>query len=162
MIKGTCNLIWRKGRRLLYEYVQRSRDCHGRRVVATKRRIILMAALLALTATAATTNKLWLTWDNDPDYDTNVTFYVYSQTNAMMILSGWTVATNVSYSQWTNNPGKLPGEIGVVELPHSLDRVRFYVVTASNIFGESDFSEAVSVRRTQPPGRVRIGVFYSP
>ena len=125
-------------------------------------KFITLLLALALTATAATTNKLWLTWDNDPEWDTNVSFYVYSQTNVALPLAGWTVATNVSYVQWTNNPAVKPGEIGVVELPRSLDRVRFYVVTASNIFGESDFSEAVSVRRTQPPARVRIGVFSGP
>jgi len=119
----------------------------------------LLLLLCVISANAATTNKLWLTWDNDPDYDTNVTFYVYSQTNVALPLSGWTVATNVSYSQWTNNPAIKPGEVGVVELPRSLDRIRFYVVTASNIWGESDFSDAVSVRRTQPPARIRIGAF---
>lgn len=160
---GTCNVIWRKGRRLLYEYVQRSRDARLRRVTKVRRRIVCWCLTLALAASAAgATNKLWITFDDSSEYDTNVSFYVYSQTNVALPLSGWLVATNVSYSQWTNNPAKRAGETGVIELPRSLDRIRFYAVTASNLWGESDFSEAVSVRRTQPPARVRIGVFSSP
>lgn len=112
--------------------------------------ILLLVLLSCITASAATTNRLFLMWEN-VGYDTGVVFYVYSQTNVALPVSGWTVVTNIAYSEWTNSP---PGK---VEILTAAEYQRFFVVTASNLFGESDFSLPVSSRRLVPPAGLKIG-----
>lgn len=75
--------------------------------------------------------KITLMWD----YETNqvspeLVFKLYSSTNMTVPLTNWTVLAVVP---GTNRSVTLPVEPGV----------RFYALTASNWWGESDFSNAV-------------------
>lgn len=114
---------------------------------------VLLAAVTVLAA--ATTNRLHLVWDTAPDYDTNVSFNVYSQTNVALPVNEWKLLTNISFHAYTN--AAKPGEPGRVEIPAAADYKQFYVVTASNMTGESDFSDSVYSRRLPRGTGLRIG-----
>lgn len=119
---------------------------------------LVLAATLLLSCTlgqAASTNRLFLTWDNSPDYDTNITFFVFSSIDVALPATQWGSVTNVDFITFTN--AAKVGEFGRVEIPAATDVRQFYVVTASNFTGMGDFSEPVSVRRLLPGSRLRIG-----
>lgn len=110
--------------------------------------LILLAS--ALTLIGASTNRIFLTFDLSSDYDTNTFFHFYSSTNVALPVSEWMHATNVDFATFTNAMK--------VEIPSATGQRLFYVVTASNLFGESPFSAAVSVILPVPP-RLRIGAY---
>ena len=116
---------------------------------------VLLASVLALCG--ATTNRLYLVWDSSPDYDTNTAFQVYTSTNIAAPVASWPILTNISFLDFTN--AAKPGEFGRVEIPAPLFDFTYYVVTASNVTGISDFSEPVQTRRIRAGARVRIGAF---
>lgn len=107
--------------------------------------------LLCLCACAigATTNRIYITWDNQPEYDTNASFFIYSKTNLADPV--WLPVTNIGWANWTNATK--------VEIPAATDNARYFVVTASNLFGESDFSEPALSRRLPRANKPRIGAF---
>lgn len=113
---------------------------------------VLLPFLLLAAPGAA--KRIFITWDDLPEYseDTNIVFYIYTQTNATMPLAGWTVWSNVNVLQWVAAERK-------IEIPMASTTQAFYVVTASNVFGESDFSAAVSTRRLGPAKTPKIGQF---
>lgn len=114
---------------------------------------VLLVCLIWMVACAivfgATTNRIYVSWDNAPEYDTNVSFFIYSWTNLTEL--SWQPYTNITWVQWYTNQ--------TVELPTPADSAIYFVVTASNLFGESDFSEPVGSRRLSRVNRVRIGAF---
>lgn len=120
------------------------------------RRYLLLFALalllpLLLMAVPGTTKRIYLTWDVAADHDTNVTYHVYSQTNIAAPVTAWQMATSIDYAVFKAVPK--------VELPPATDTAVFYVVTASNLVGESDFSVSVQVRRPSPAKNPKIGAF---
>lgn len=119
-----------------------------------KRILLPVLLFVAVALFAATAKRLYVTWDDQPEYseDTNIVFYIYTQTNATMPLSGWSVWTNVSVLEWEAAGRK-------VEIPVSTTTKAFFVVTASNLYGESDFSVAVSTRRLGPAKNPKVGAF---
>lgn len=119
------------------------------------KRIFVLAALFVCVALfAATAKRLYVTWDDQPDYseDTNIIFFIYTQTNATLPVSGWSVWTNISVLDWTAAGRK-------VEIPTATTSKAFFVVTASNLYGESDFSAVVASRRLAPAKNPKIGTF---
>lgn len=118
-------------------------------------KLFILALLTASLASAATTNRLFLTFDASPDYDTNVTFHFFRSADVGVPVAQWAHATNVDFITFTN-AAKL-GEFGRVEIPAATDVRQFYVVTASNFTGMSDFSESVSVRRLLPGTGLKVG-----
>lgn len=126
----------------------------ARSIVQRMKRFLIPLVLIGAIAlyAAGTPKRIFLQWDNAPDYDSNVTFYIYSQTNVAMPVAGWLVLTQVDYTTWVNATNR-------VEVPAATATATFYVVTASNVTGESDFSSAVQVRRLPPAKNPKIGAF---
>lgn len=110
-------------------------------------KLITSLCLLAASAFSATTNQISLYWDSAPDYDTGVTFYVYSKTN--LAEPAWKPLTNVAWVDWTNT--------FKLRIAPATEASVFYTVTASNLFGETDFSEPAEARRLKRGSGVRIG-----
>lgn len=119
-----------------------------------KRLLFLLIPILALAIGAGTAKRIFLTWDMTQEYydDTNIVFIVYTQTNAAMPVAGWSALTNIGVVAFTNANQR-------VEIPTAGTVQAFYVVTASNVFGESDFSAPVSTRRLGPVQKLKIGSF---
>lgn len=104
-----------------------------------------VALLAALPGQLRTTVVLF--WDYPAnELSTNLTFKIYSTTNAALAVSSWPVLTN---KVGTNTTITLP--IDAVQ--------RYYVVTASNWWGESDFS---NVAGTPPLPRDQTNLRLGP
>lgn len=113
---------------------------------------LAIALLFAAVAHAATTNRIFLTWDLLPEYDTNTTFYVYSQTNPALPAASWTHSTNISFQSFTS-------AVRRVEIPVASENARYYTYASSNLFGLSDFADPVISRRLPTGTGLRIGAF---
>lgn len=116
---------------------------------------ILLCALCAFVVSpshAAKTNQIFLTWDLNPDYDSGTTFVLYSQTNVALPVASWKPVTNISFGAFTSATNK-------VAIPAASSLPVFYTVTASNVLGESDFSQPVEVRLPSQGQGLRIGKF---
>jgi hypothetical protein len=116
---------------------------------------LLLASVLVLCA--ATTNRLFLVWDNSPDYDTNCSFQVYSTTNVALPVANWPMLSNISFVDFTN--AAKPGEFGAFPISPPGNDYEYFAVTASNLTGISDFSDTVRTRRIQAEQRLRIGAY---
>lgn len=124
-----------------------------------QRQLMLVAILLfgMAASQAATSNRLFLTWDASPDYETNTAFQIFTSTNIVAPVSSWPLLTNIPFTDFTN--AAKPGEFGRVEIQAAAFDFNYYVVTASNVTGISDFSEPVQIRRIRAGTRVRIGAY---
>lgn len=73
-----------------------------------------------------------LEWDYpEAERSTNLTFYVFTSTNVAVPLTNWTALTNVVGTNLSVQLQIDPGQ-------------RYFVMTASNFWGQSDFSEVAS------------------
>ena len=107
----------------------------------------LFIAITSLTLLAWTpppsTVQLTLEWD----YPTNEVasiemFRVYSSTNIAIPLSSWTVLASIG---GTNSIVSTNGTNAICRLPFTIvPAQRFFSVTASNVWFESDFSDVLS------------------
>lgn len=120
-------------------------------------KLILAAMMFAAVAIGATTNRISLSWDNSPEFGTNLDFHVYSTTNFALPVTEWPHLTNVNFVTATNS-AKV-GEGGRLEILPAEDTLRFYVLTASNFTGQTDFSDPVSVRRLPRGTGLKIGAW---
>ena len=128
---------------------------------------ILLLAAPAFSQSLRVTNNLVLQWDSFQTTDTGTVYNVYTATNMLPVttnLSGQVYYTN--YNQvvwvfewqhltsvpWTTNLAPVSYPIPV--LPS--DNQRFFVVAASNLLGETSFSEAVSLPALKRPGAIGI------
>lgn len=105
-------------------------------------RLLLVSLLAApLTLAAPTTGKLKLGWSYDPALLTSdLVFKVYYSTSLAVPLTNWTVLATLS---GTNLTAVVQGQGGL----------NYFSMTASNQFGESDFSNVASAKL---PGNVTI------
>lgn len=117
--------------------------------------ILLMA--MACAVFGADSKRLFLAWDADASWETNVTFYVYSTTNIAQPVAQWPYLTNIDILTATN--AAKAGEGGRVEVLPAEDALRFYAIISSNYAGVSDFSSPVSVRRPARGTGMRIGAW---
>jgi hypothetical protein len=96
------------------------------------RRLILLLVTASALAWTPPDGRLTLEWDYpEQERSTNLTFYVYSTTNVFAPMTNWAVLTNVVGTNLSVRLQIDPGQ-------------RFFVMTASNFWGESDFSEVAS------------------
>ncbi len=92
--------------------------------------LFVALAVLAL-PTPPPTGRLVLSWDYDEgDLETNLLFTIYWSTNAGIPMTNWTVLNTVVGT----NAAKVQVKPGA----------NFFSVTASNLWGESPFSEVAS------------------
>jgi hypothetical protein len=94
--------------------------------------IAILFASASFLLGATPNGNVYLAWDYAPsELSTNLTFRVYWSTNSLTPISTWSMLTNVPGTQ-TNCAIKVaPG-------------VNFFVLTASNIWCESDFSNVAA------------------
>lgn len=136
-----------------------------------KLKLLILLTLLftasAFSQSLRVTNNLNLQWDQFPTTDTGTVYIVYTATNIVPVTTNtsqqvyytnynqvvgvfeWQFLTSVP---WTTNTGIVSYPIPV--LPS--DNQRFFVVSASNLLGETPFSEAVSLPALKRPGSISI------
>ncbi len=94
-----------------------------------------LAAITAAFGLIQSPRTVILEWDYPTNaLSTNLTFVLRATNNPGVPLTNWPVITNISGTNLTWKLLVIPGQ-------------QFYVITASNIWGESDFS---NVALTQP------------
>ncbi len=111
-----------------------------------KTKHILLAIIASLAGFAAMkppgpSGSVLLTWTKHPEDDTNIVFRVYGSSSITTPLSNWAVmvavpATNTTATNYSATVSVQPGAF-------------YFTVTASNFWGESDFS-AVAVAPSLP------------
>ena len=93
---------------------------------------ILAISCAAMVNADSATSNVQLNW-NYPvsELSTNLSFVIYSSTNATLPMTNWTVLTNVVGTATNITLNVVQGE-------------NYYAVKVKNFWGESDFSQVVS------------------
>ena len=109
------------------------------------RSLLFPLTLLALGPAFTPSGRINLSWSYPTnEFDTNLVFRVYSSTNATDFLTNWSVLTNVVGTNLSATVTIAPG-------------ARFFFMTASNFWGESNPSEVASTPAL-PRSDSRIGI----
>jgi hypothetical protein len=89
--------------------------------------ITLCVLGIALVAQSAINGRVRLTWSYPTTTDTSLVFKIYTSTSMSIPLTNWTVVATVPYNARSYDLTVTPGE-------------QFFVMTASNFWGQGDFS----------------------
>ena len=104
---------------------------HGRVQNTMKYILTLLLSICSLSAATLPSGSVTLAWDYPTnELSTNLTFIVYSTTNIITPLTNWARLTNVIGTNLQSTVTIQPGQ-------------RYFVVTASNFWMESEFSNVV-------------------